>query len=268
VADSGKALAGRVALVNAAGRGIGRGTAEALAAGGARLVVASLNGDAITSLAEDLAARHGVEVVGMVGDVTRPDTAPALVAAAVQRFGGLDILVNNSGGPPRGQFTDFGDAAWQDAFDLLLLSVVRMVRAALPSLRASAHGGRIVTVASTSVKQPVENLILSNSLRAAVAGLSKTLADELGPDGITVNLVCPGSILTDRLRSGHRERAAAAGVDVDKLVASEAGRKVPLGRVGMPADLGNLIAYLCSDAGSYITGQVIAVDGGLLRGTF
>jgi NAD(P)-dependent dehydrogenase (short-subunit alcohol dehydrogenase family) len=144
----------------------------------------------------------------------------------------------------------------------------RMVRAALPSLRGSAHGGRIVTVASTSVKQPVENLILSNSLRAAVAGLSKTLADELGPDGITVNLVCPGSILTDRLRSGHRERAAAAGVDVDKLVASEAGRKVPLGRVGMPADLGNLIAYLCSDAGSYITGQVIAVDGGLLRGTF
>jgi 3-oxoacyl-[acyl-carrier protein] reductase len=230
VTDSGKELAGRVALVNAAGRGIGRGTAEALAAAGARLVIASLNEDAITSLAAELAGQHGVEVVGMVGDVSRPGTAETLVGTA--------------------------------------LSVVRMVRAALPSLRASAHGGRIVTVASTSVKQPIENLILSNSLRAGVAGLSKTLADEVAPDGITVNLVLPGSILTDRLRGGYRERAAAAGVDVDKLVASEAGRAVPLGRVGTPADLGSLIAYLCSDAGSYITGQVIAVDGGLIRGTF
>jgi 3-oxoacyl-[acyl-carrier protein] reductase len=268
VADNGKVLAGRVALVNAAGQGIGRGTAEALAAAGARLVVAALNADAITSLADDLAARHGIDVVGMVGDVTLPGTAQALVEAAVQRFGGLDILVNNSGGPPRGKFADFDDEAWQGAFDLLLLSVVRMVRAALPFLRASAHGGRIVTVASTSVKQPITNLILSNSLRAGVAGLSKTLADELAPDGITVNLVCPGSILTDRLRGGFRERAAAEGIGVDELAASEAGRSVPLGRLGTPADLGNLICYLCSDAGSYITGQVIAVDGGLLRGTF
>jgi len=200
--------------------------------------------------------------------VSLPGTAETLVGTALERFGGLDILVNNSGGPPPGQFADFDDAAWQAAFDLLLLSVVRMVRAALPSLRASAHGGRIVTVASTSVKQPIANLVLSNSLRAGVAGLSKTLADEVAPDGITVNLVCPGSILTDRLRGGYRERAEAAGIDVDKLVAIEAGRDVPLGRVGMPADLGNLIAFLCSDAGSYITGQVIAVDGGLLRGTF
>jgi len=268
VAANGKALAGRVALVNAAGRGIGRGTAEALAAGGARLVVASLNPDAIASLAEDLAARHGTEVVGMVGDVTLPGTADALVETAAQRFGGLDILVNNSGGPPRGKFADFGDEAWQGAFDLLLLSVVRMVRAALPFLRASAHGGRIVTVASTSAKQPIANLILSNSLRAGVAGLSKTLADELGPDGITVNLVCPGSILTDRLRSGFRERAAAEGIGVDELAVAEAERSVPLGHPGTPADLGNRICYLCSDAGSYITGQVIAVDGGLLRGTF
>jgi 3-oxoacyl-[acyl-carrier protein] reductase len=267
VADNGKVLAGRVALVNGASRGIGRGAAEALAAAGARLVVASRSGDAIKDLAADLAARRGVETVGMAGDVSLPGTAETLVETAVERFGGLDILVNNSGGPPPGRFTDFGDADWQAAFDLLLLSVVRMVRAALPSLRASAHG-RIVTVASTSVKQPIANLILSNSLRAGVAGLSKTLADEVAPDGITVNLVCPGSILTDRLRGGYRERAEAAGVDLDKLVASEAGRAVPLGRVGMPADLGNLIAYLCSDAGSYITGQVIAVDGGLLRGTF
>ena len=265
---NGKVLAGRVALVNAAGRGIGRGTAEALAAAGARLVIASLNEDAITSLAAELAGRHGVEVVGMAGDVSRPGTAETLVGTAVERFGGLDILVNNSGGPPPGRFDDFDDAAWQSAFDLLLLSVVRMVRAALPSLRASAQGGRIVTVASTSVKQPIENLILSNSLRAGVAGLSKTLADEVAPDGITVNLVLPGSILTDRLRGGYRERAEAAGIDVDKLVAIEAGRDVPLGRVGTPADLGSLIAYLCSDAGSYITGQVIAVDGGLIRGTF
>ena len=163
----GNTLAGRVALVNAAGRGIGRGAAEALAAAGASLVVASLHGDAIKDVAADLAARHGVETVGMVGDVSRPGTAETLVGTAVRRFGGLDILVNNSGGPPRGRFADFGDAAWQDAFGLLLLSVVRMVRAALPPLRASAHGGRIITVGSTSVKQPIANMILSNSLGPA-----------------------------------------------------------------------------------------------------
>jgi 3-oxoacyl-[acyl-carrier protein] reductase len=257
-------LRGRVALVNAASKGIGRGIAAALAAEGVGLVLSARDGAALARTADEIAAAHGVAVVPVAADVAQAGAAARLVGTAVERFGRLDILVNNSGGPPRGTYEDFDDAAWQAAFDLLLFNVVRMVRAALPHLRASGHG-RIVTVASTSVKQPIPGLILSNSLRAGVVGLAKTLADELGPDGITVNTVCPGSILTDRLREGHRERAAREGVPVDDLVRGSA-RGIPLGRIGEPSDMGNAVAFLCSDAAAYITGVTIAVDGGLVRG--
>jgi 3-oxoacyl-[acyl-carrier protein] reductase len=221
-------LRGRVALVNAASRGIGRGIAEALAAEGVRLVISSRDADAIGGTASELAAAHGTEVVPVAADVSRSGTAERLVDTAVQRFGGLDILVTNSGGPPGGTFGDFDDAAWQDAFDLLLLSVVRMVRTALPYLRASDNA-RIVNVASSSVKEPIPGLILSNSLRAGVAGLAKTLAGELAPDQITVNTVLPGRILTDRLRGPFIEPARSAGVDVDELARAEVAKEVPLG---------------------------------------
>ena len=260
-------LRGRVALVNAASRGLGRGIAEALAAEGVRLVISSRDQAAIRRAAQEIEAEHGAEVVAVAADVAEAATAPHLVTAAVERFGGLDILVNNSGGPPGGRFTDFDDAAWQHAFDLLLLNVVRMVRAALPYLRASG-AGRIVNVASTSVKEPIPGLILSNSLRAGVAGLAKTLADELAPDQITVNTVLPGRILTDRLRAGFAESARRAGVDVDELARAEVAREVPLGRVGEPADLANLVTFLCSAPAAYLTGLVIAVDGGRIRSIF
>ena len=193
-----------------------------------------------------------------------PGAAGHLVSTAVQRFGGLDILVTNSGGPPGGAFDDFDDAAWQQAFDLLLLSVVRMVRAALPQLRASDNG-RIVNVASSSVKEPIPGLILSNSLRAGVAGLAKTLADELAPDQITVNTVLPGRILTDRLRGPFIDPARQAGIDVDDLARAEVAREVPLGRVGEPSDLAGLVAFLCSPAAAYLTGLAVMVDGGRQR---
>jgi len=254
-------LRGRVAVVNGASKGIGRGIAEALASAGVSLVISARNSAALEATARDIAAAHGVEVAPVAADVARADAAERLVAAAVGRFGRLDILVNNSGGPPQGTFADLDDAAWQAAFELLLLGVVRGVRAALPHLRASGHG-RIVTVASTSVRQPIPGLLLSNSLRMAVVGLSKTLADELAPDAVTVNTVLPGRILTDRLR----ERAAFEGASVDD-VARTAARDVPLGRVGLPSDLGGLVAFLCSDAAAYITGTTIPVDGGLLRGS-
>jgi 3-oxoacyl-[acyl-carrier protein] reductase len=260
-------LAGRVALVNAASRGIGRAIAEALAAEGAVLVISARDEAAISQAAGEIAAAAGTEVLGIAADVSAPGTAERLVAAAVDRFGGLDILVNNSGGPPFGHFADFGDAAWQDAFDLLLLSVVRMVRAALPYLRAGGRG-RVINIASTSVKEPIPGLILSNSLRAGVAGLARTLADELAPDQITVNNVLPGSILTDRLRAGSAARAEQAGTHVDDLIRAEVGQRVPLGRVGEPEDLAALVAYLCSTAAAYVTGQTIAVDGGLMRSIF
>ena len=260
-------LRGRVALVNAASRGLGRGIAEALAAEGVRLVISSRDEAAVSATARDIAATYRAEVVPLAADVSTPGAGQRLVSAAAERFGGLDILVNNSGGPPGGTFGEFDDAAWQSAFDLLLLSVVRMVRAALPYLRASG-AGRIVNVASSSVKEPIPGLILSNSLRAGVAGLAKTLADELAPDQITVNTVLPGRILTDRLRGPFIEPARRAGVDVDELARAEVAREVPLGRVGEPADLANLVAFLCSPAAAYLTGLVVTVDGGRMRALF
>jgi 3-oxoacyl-[acyl-carrier protein] reductase len=260
-------LKGRVAVVNAASRGLGRGVAEALAGEGARLVICSRNAEAIKRAAAEISAASESEVVAVAADVCRAGTADRLVEVAVQRWGGLDILVNNSGGPPGGVFTDFDDTAWQSAFELLLLNVVRMVRACLPYLRASGHG-RIVNIASTSVRQPIPGLILSNSLRASVVGLAKTLSDELAPDQITVNTVLPGRILTDRLREGFAGRAGQMGVPVDELARAEVAKEIPLGRVGEPADLAALAAFLCSDAASYITGQTVAVDGGQVRGLF
>ena len=260
-------LSGRVALVNAASRGIGRGIAEALAAEGVHLVISSRDQDAIERTAGEIAAAYRAEVVPVAADVTGAGAAERLVSAAVERFGGLDILVNNSGGPPGGRFTDFDDAAWQSAFDLLLRSVVRMVRAALPHLRASG-AGRIVNVESSSVKEPIPGLILSNSLRAGVAGLAKTLADELAPDQITVNTVLPGRILTDRLRGPFIEPARRAGIDVDDLARAEVAKEVPLGRVGEPSDLADLVAFLCSAPAAYLSGVVVAVDGGRMRSIF
>jgi 3-oxoacyl-[acyl-carrier protein] reductase len=182
----------------------------------------------------------------------------------VATFSFLDILITNSGGPPGGTFADFDDAAWQQAFDLLLLSVVRMVRAALPQLRASGNA-RIVNVASSSVKEPIPGLILSNSLRAGVAGLAKTLADELAGDQITVNTVLPGRILTDRLRGPFIGPAREAGLDVDELARAEVAKEIPLGRVGEPADMAGLVTFLCSPAAAYLTGLAIPVDGGRIR---
>jgi len=257
-------LRGRVALVNAASRGIGRGIAEVLAAEGASLVICSRDEAAITAAAAQIAATYRAEVVPVAADVGKAGSAEHLVATAAERFGGLDILVNNSGGPPGGTFDDFDDVAWQDAFDLLLLGVVRMVRAALPFLRASGNG-RIINVASSAVREPIPGLVLSNSLRAGVAGLAKTLADELAPHQVTVNTILPGRILTDRLRGPFIEPARQAGVPVDELARAEVAREVPLGRVGEPRDLANLAAFLCSPAAAYLTGLAVAVDGGRIR---
>ena len=301
-------LRGRVALVNAASKGIGRAIAEALAAEGVRLVISARNGEVLGRTAAEIAAAHSrCKVVPVAADVAEAGTPFRVLSGLVEEFGPeriidspiseagitgiglgaamtglrpvvdimfgdfltlvMDILVNNSGGPPAGTFADLDDAAWQAAFELLLLSVVRMVRAAVPHLRASGHG-RIVNVASFSVKQPIPGLILSNSLRAGVVGLAKTLADELAPAGITVNTVCPGRIMTDRTRAAHRDRAQREGVPVDDIVQAVHRTEVPLGYVGDPADMGHAVAFLCSDAAGYITGVTLPIDGGLLRGLY
>ena len=254
-------------MVNAASRGLGRGIAEALAGEGVRLVISARNQAAVQQTAAEIISKFGAEVVPLAADVSKDAAADLLVGAAIERFGQLDILVNNSGGPPGGYFDDFDDSAWQTAFELLLLNVVRMVRAALPHLRSSDHG-RIVNVASTSVRQPIKGLILSNSLRAGVVALAKTISDELAPDHITVNTVLPGRILTDRLRELYVLRAREAGIPVDDLARAEVAKEIPLGRVGEAHEMASLVAFLCSDAAAYITGQFIAVDGGQVRGIF
>ncbi len=252
-------IRGKSALVCGAGKGIGRAAALALAQEGARLTICSRDAARLEATAAELRAQTGAEVLAVPTNLSDAAEIDRLVERTLAQYGGLDILVNNTGGPPAGKFEQHTDAAWQTAFESLLLSVVRLSRLAIPHMRQK-HWGRIITVTSTSVKQPIAGLILSNSLRAAVTGLSKTLAAELGPDGITVNTVAPGRILTDRLTSLY-------GGD-EATTRANAAAGVPMGRVGESFDMGNAITYLCSEQAGYITGVTLQVDGGLTAGLF
>jgi 3-oxoacyl-[acyl-carrier protein] reductase len=251
------------ALVAAAGRGIGRAVAEGLAREGARVALFARTESDVRRAAEEIRAATRSDVLPLVGDVTAAADVERLVAAAGAHFGGLRILVTNAGGPPGGQFAEMDDARWQAAFELNLLSVVRLIRAAVPHLRA-AGGGRIVNIQSTSVKQPIDGLILSNAIRVGVVGLAKTLAGELGRDGITINTVCPGRIHTQRLRSLYAQRAQRQGTTLEQALAAEAAM-IPLGRLGAPEEVAALAVFLCSEPARYITGTTIQVDGGLVR---
>lgn len=190
-------LKGKVALVLAASKGLGRASAAALAKEGALVTIGARDKTRLEQTAREIQTESGSRVLAVPVDVTRAEDAERIVEATIQEFGGVDILVNNAGGPPGGKFDAFDDAQWQAAFELNLLSAVRMIRLVLPAMR-QAHAGRIINIVSTSVKQPIDGLLLSNAIRPGVVGLAKSLAIELGPAGITVNNVCPGRILTDR----------------------------------------------------------------------
>ena len=250
-------LTGAPALVAAASKGIGRAVAEGLAREGARVALFARTEADVRRAAEELRAATGAEVLPLAGDVAR------IVAEAAARLGGLRILVTNAGGPPLGPFDAMDDAGWHGAFELNLLSVVRLIRAALPHMRAGG-GGRIVNIQSTSVKQPIDGLILSNAIRTGVVGLAKTLATELGKDRITVNTVCPGRIGTERLMSLLRQRAADRGVTVEQARAAEE-TLIPLGRLGTPEEVAAMVVFLCSEPARYVTGATVQVDGGLVR---
>ena len=258
-------LSGRVALVTAASRGLGLASAKALATDGASLLICARGPLRLDEAAREIrSATSGARVETMTLDVSAPDAAAQLIGQARDKFGRLDVLVNNAGGPPPGSFASVGDADWEKAFQITLMSVVRLVREALPMLQASGQG-RIVNLVSTSVKQPIDGLILSNALRAAVIGMAKTLSKEIGGSGITINNVLPGIILTDRQRELRGADAARRGISFEQAI-EEAGRGVPLGRIGQPEEVGALVAFLASKQASYITGTSIQVDGGMIAG--
>jgi 3-oxoacyl-[acyl-carrier protein] reductase len=253
-------LQGKVALVGGASRGIGRAVAAGLAREGCRVAICARDEARLAQTAEEIRSATGADVLAVRCDMSVEDEIRRFVAATVEAFGRLDIVVNNAGGPPAGPFEAHGEAAWQQALNQNLLSVVRTVREALPHLRA-AGGGRIVNITSIAVKEPIPGLVLSNAARLGVVGLAKTLSRELGPDGITVNNVCPGLTLTDRMRELYGGRAEAGGRTLEAVLAEEAQR-IPLGRLAEAEDVAALAVFLASAPARHITGTTIQVDGG------
>lgn len=252
-------LTGKVALVGGSSKGLGRASALSLAREGARVTVCARNAADLEAAAAEIRAETGAEVLAVPADLSSADGISSVVAATAEHFGGIDVLVTNSGGPAIGRFADFTDDDWRQAFEVVTLNFVRFVRAAVPYMRRT-RWGRIVSIQSSSVKQPVTNIDLSNGTRPGIAGLMKALMPDLARDGITINLVLPGSFLTDRILG----RAAGDPAVIENLQKA-AAQNIPVGRMGDPRELGDLVAFLASERASYITGAVYQVDGGSIK---
>lgn len=255
-------LTGKVALVTAGSKGMGRSIALAFAAEGMSVTIAARGQEALDATRVEV-ERTGFPALAIQADMSNAQDVTRAVSETVERFGRLDVLVVNAGGPPAKPFIDASDEDWQAAVELTLMSAVRLIRDASPHLESS-HGS-VITIESISVKQPVSGLLLSNSLRPAVIGLTKTLSDELASKGIRFNNILPGMIMTDRARSLAGNRARASGKSVEDVIA-ETEKSIPLGRYGTPEEIANLAIFLASSASSYITGTSILCDGGLFRG--
>lgn len=259
-------LRGKVALVAASSQGLGRAIAEELACEGAGIVMCARGEARLLAAAQDVASTTGAKVVPVTADVSKAGDVRRLCETALAAFGRVDIVVTNSGGPPPGTFESTGPEAWQAAVEVLLTSAVELIRGLLPGMKERRFG-RILNVTSITVKQPVENLILSNSLRAAVTGMARTLANEVAPHGITVNNLLPGYTRTERLTELAESAARRDGTSPADFY-SRLERDIPARRLGEPRELAALCAFLASDRAAYVTGQSIAVDGGWIRGLY
>jgi 3-oxoacyl-[acyl-carrier protein] reductase len=258
-------LKGKCALVTGSSRGLGYAAALALAKEGCRVAINSRDEAKVYEAAKTIAFEAGVQVIGLAGDVADPDVPERLVGEAVRAFGGLDILITNAGGPPAGAFESFNEAAWQKAIDQSFMCHVRLIQAALPYLRKS-KAASVLTVTSYSVKQPIPNLVLSNSIRLATAGLTKSMALELGPAGIRFNSILPGWTETERVDELMKSRASRNKTTIKEETTRQASESA-LGRMGRPEEFANAAVFLVSPAASYITGVMFAVDGGTIKGT-
>ena len=256
-------LRGRTAVVGGASSGLGRASAEALAAEGCRLLLWSRRDEALAAVARELRAVHGVEVDHVTADATDPSAA-GTVAEAAARFGTVDILVSNAGGPPTVNPTATDREAWERAFQLLAETPIELATRLLPGMRERGWG-RVVAILSSGIRQPIPELVYSNAGRSALAAWLKTAARAIAADGVTVNGVMPGRIATPRIHELDSGRAEREGTTEEAVRAAHLST-IPAGRYGEPAELGGLVAFLASERASYITGQLIAVDGGLIAG--
>ena len=256
-------LKGKVAVIGGASKGLGRACAEVLAAEGATVALCSRSQPELDKTAREIHEATGAEVLSFPGDLDRPDTVRDLIAATVARFGRLDVLVNNSGGPPLARAHNATEEQWATAVQRSLFFFARMCREAVPHLRR-AGGGRIINILASTVYQPIPNLALSGATRMGVVAFAKSLADEVGRDGILVNNVCPGSLLTERMLSNVTARAKETGISVEDALAQRAA-ETAVGRVGRPEEMAYLVAFLAGSRSSYITGTTMLVDGGLVR---
>lgn len=256
-------IAGKVAVVAASSKGLGKASAKALAAEGARVTVCARTAETLEAAAEEIRSDTGADVLAVAADLATAAGIHDVVQQTIARWGGVDICVINTGGPPMGSFWEFDDEQWLAAFETVNLNAVRFIRETVPSMRERGWG-RVISIQSSSVKQPVDNIVLSNGTRPGIAGMFKTVVADLAKDGITINLVLPGVFRTDRILGGARKRAEAAGKTLEEQL-QVIGSTVPMQRLGEPEELGSLVAFLASERASYITGGVYQVDGGSIR---
>lgn len=255
-------LTNKVALVVASSQGLGKAIATQLVKEDVNVMLTSRDSEKLQRVQDELQSLGKGRVEYCQADITRLEDIQTLVGETTKAFGKIDILINNAGGPPSGKFEQFTDEDWQKAFELNLLSYVRLIREVLPELKN--HGGRIINIASSSIKQPIPGLLLSNTFRLGIVGITKTLAEELASFNILINTVAPGRIATDRVAFLDQVKAEKLGTTSEQ-VAKQSKSTIPLKRYGTPEEFANVVTFLVSDANTYMTGSSLLVDGGMIK---